>query len=307
MTIVTKALTGEKKPDVQPLVADGGDVEKSAKDIDATAGLNERYHYILRTRAARVSSATTLCLLITALLVMTVGLFGGLYVYRQMTRSRFQKLWCNVPLDTPFADSRVFKNDDDLASPLFSIPQLEQNGLRKIDDDGLTYLFGEDPKADTYFRENFELDMDDEAFSKIDVPDFKNGRMGRFIHEFDSNKTAIVDQSTKRCFIMPLDREKVSPPKTMFDMIQKMSAGYYSVNTHRVRETMRVVLPALEDLSDLGDYIKEECKDKMTYRLEKSTNRVIKKRSIMELEKPYTEFAGMATIEYHIDNLAALS
>jgi len=56
----------------------------------------------------------------------------------------------------------------------------------QIDDDGLTYLFGEDPKSDAYFRENFELDMDDEAFSKIDVPDFKNGRMGRFIHEFDS-------------------------------------------------------------------------------------------------------------------------
>ena len=52
------------------------------------AGLNERYHYILRTRVGRVSSAATLCLLITALLVMTVGLFGGLYIYSQMTRPR---------------------------------------------------------------------------------------------------------------------------------------------------------------------------------------------------------------------------
>lgn len=86
-------------------------------------GLNERYHYILRTRAARVSSATTLCLLITALLVslrllqfmtlvlgvelyltrklflqvMTVGLFGGLYIYKQMTRARVSDLpFCSL-------------------------------------------------------------------------------------------------------------------------------------------------------------------------------------------------------------------
>jgi len=149
------------------------------------------------------------------------------------------------------------------------------------------------------------LDTEDETFAKIDVPDFKNRRMGRFIHEFDSNKTAIVDQSTKRCFIMPLDREKISPPKTMFDMIQKMSAGYYSVNTHNVRENMRVILPAMDDLSDLGEYIKEECKDKSTYRLEKSTNRVIKKRSVDE-EKPFAEFTGKVTIEYFIENLAQL-
>ena len=71
---------------------DGADVEKGTKGTDATAGLNERYHYILRTRAARVSSATTLCLLIMALLVMTVGLFGGLYIYRQMTRTRVRPL-----------------------------------------------------------------------------------------------------------------------------------------------------------------------------------------------------------------------
>lgn len=49
--------------------------------------------------------------------------------------------------------------------------------------------------------------------------------------------------------------------------------GYYSVNTNRVRETMRVVKPPLDDLSDLGQYIQQECNDKTTYRLEKSTSR----------------------------------
>lgn len=312
MTIVTKGLTSEKKGpvDAQPLVKENGaaDVEKGGKGTGTGTGphgLNERYHYILRTRAARVSSATTLCLLITALLVMTVGLFGGLYIYRQMTRARFQKLWCNVPYDYS-SSTRAFplkQGENDLTERLLSIPQL--GNPSKIDDDGLSYYFGDDAKSDAYFREDFELDLDDELFSKIEVPDFKNGRMGRFIHEFDSNKTAIVDQTAKRCFVMPLDRELVLPPKSMFDMIQKMSSGYYSVDTKRVRKTMRVVTPALDDLSGLGEYIKQECLDKATYRLEKSTSRI--KRGAGEAKTlPYAEFAGFGTIEYDIVNIDQL-
>jgi len=323
MTIVTKPLTSEKKPQVggigveihQPLVKN--DLEKGLPKgkLGPNGGLNERYHYILRTRASRVSSATTLCLLITALLVMTIGLFGGIYVYRQMTssRARFQKLWCNVP----YSNSRLYTSgtsNDELNEPLFSIPQLQDNEPRKIDNDGLSYYFGDDSlQADadmaSFFRENFELDVEDEVMAKIEVPDFKNGRMGRFIHEFDSNKTAIVDQSSGRCFVMPLDREKVLPPKTMFDMLQKMSSGYYSVNTRRVRESMRVVQPPLTDFSDLGEYIKQECMDKTTYRLEKSTQRIVK-RSVAKggdkESKPFAETVGYYTIEYDIVNLDQL-
>lgn len=318
MTIVTKPLTSEKKPQagglngefVQPLVK-SSDLEKGIPPPKAAnGGLNERYHYILRTRAHRVSSATTLCLLITALFVMTIGLFGGIYVYRQMTRPRYQKLWCNVPYL-----NNGNSNDDMLAEQLFSISNSDDtNGLRRIDNDGLSYFFGDESMrsdAEKFFRENFQLDVENDIVAKVEVPDFKNGRMGRFIHEFDSNKTAIVDQSTGRCFIMPLDREKVLPPKTMFDMIQKMSSGYYSVNTKRVRETMRVVQPPMDDLSDLGEYIRQECMDKIAYRLEKSTQRIVK-RSVVAKEgqvkgsKPFSETVGYYTIEYDIENLDQL-
>jgi integral membrane protein 2B len=218
MTIVTKPLTSEKKPGDQtaePLVIPNekaGDIEQGNAPIGGKVN-SERYHYILRTRAARVSSATTLCLLITALLVMTVGLFGGLYIYKQMTRARFHKFrgWCNVP-NVPYAESqygRGIGSRNELNEPLFSIPQLN-NPRKTIDNDGLSYYFGDDATAnsDAYFREDFELDLDDQKYAKIEVPDFKNGRMGRFIHEFESNKTAIVDQTSKRCFVMPLDRER---------------------------------------------------------------------------------------------------
>jgi len=323
MTIVTKPLTSEKKPGDQtaePLVIqnpqDKVDIEQGNGNAPIGGKVNsERYHYILRTRAARVSSATTLCLLITALLVMTVGLFGGLYIYKQMTRARFHKFrgFCNVP-NLPYADAQYGRgsgNRNELNEPLFSIPQLLNNPRKTIDNDGLSYYFGDEatPNSDAYFREDFELDLDEQKYAKIEVPDFKNGRMGRFIHEFESNKTAIVDQTSKRCFVMPLDREKVLPPKSMLDMIQKMSEGYYSVNTNRVRETMKVVLPALNDLSDLGQYIQQECLDKSTYRLEKSTARIVKRSIEADAPKalPFTEFTGKYTVEYFIDGMENLA
>jgi len=89
-------------------------------------------------------------------------------------------------------------------------------------------------------------------------------------------------------------------------MIQKMTDGYYSVNTNRVRETMRVVLPPLDDLSDLGQYIQQECVDKTTYRLEKSTSRIVKRDVGKSETVPFTEYTGKYTIQYDIENLDKL-
>ncbi len=44
----------------------------------------------------------------------------------------------------------------------------------------------ESAQTNLFFREEFEIDLDDEKYAKVAVPDFKNGRLGRFIHEFDS-------------------------------------------------------------------------------------------------------------------------
>lgn len=119
-----------------------------------------------------------------------------------------------------------------------------------------------------YFREHFELD-DDEKYEKINVPEFRDDRNGRFIHDFNTNITCIIDQQANRCFIMPLDRENILPPKSLFDLIHKMWSGYYKINTKVIRETMRVVTPPLSDMSNIGQYITRECDDKNVYKLEK--------------------------------------
>lgn len=93
---------------------------------------------------------------------------------------------------------------------------------------------------------------------------------------------------------------------------------------------MRVVLPPLDDLTDVGEYIRQECEDKTTYRLEKSTDRsifrqiihisylvvfngsfniiyyfvfAVFKRSAELKSLPFTEFTGLATMEYDIINI----
>jgi integral membrane protein 2B len=47
------------------------------------------------------------------------------------------------------------------------------------------------------------------------------------------------------------------------------AVGYYEVDTHVVRETMRVVTPPITDYKNVGYYISRECTGVPTYMLEK--------------------------------------
>lgn len=121
-----------------------------------------------------------------------------------------------------------------------------------------------------YFREEFDLDLsDDNSYAKINVPDFRDGRIGRFLHDFKGNQTAIIDESAKRCFVMPLDREAILPPKSLADVILKMYTGYYDINTTSIRKNMRVVTPAVTDLTTISPNIQLACDSMDIYRLEK--------------------------------------
>lgn len=124
---------------------------------------------------------------------------------------------------------------------------------------------------DDIFKEEFDLDMDADV-SKIYVPDFRDGRVGRFLHDFKNNQTAIIDESTKRCFIMPLDRDAVLPPQSLADLIQKMYRGYYDINTTAIRKNMGVILPALDDFTDVSPRVQTACENMSIYRLEKFTS-----------------------------------
>lgn len=123
---------------------------------------------------------------------------------------------------------------------------------------------------DLFFKEEVELGLaDEESFSKIDIPDFRDGRTGRFYHDFKFNQSAIVDVETGRCFVMPLDRSTVELPRNFFDLIMKMQRGEYNIDTSVVKKNMRVVLPAVSDMTTIAPGIADECDGKRTYMLEK--------------------------------------
>lgn len=102
----------------------------------------------IHTRARRVSTTTTLCLLIMALIVVGIGILCGTFLYRQYLQAQMHRFrgWCNIPYDS---------------EPLVSDTDLIGNY--------------KDNSVDSFFQEQFELDLDNEKYEKIDVPDFEMG------------------------------------------------------------------------------------------------------------------------------------
>lgn len=183
---------------------------------------------------------------------------------------------------------------NDLAKFNVALNKMKEDNDYNNNNDGEDYM--------NYFREHFELD-DDEKYEKINVPEFRDDRNGRFIHDFNTNITCIIDQQANRCFIMPLDRENILPPKSLFDLIHKMWSGYYKINTKVIRETMRVVTPPLSDMSNIGQYITRECDDKNVYKLEKYVGGVVKRSADLSKEAKYAHFAGKGIIEVDFVNM----
>lgn len=127
-----------------------------------------------------------------------------------------------------------------------------------------------DVLSEFFFKEEIEMDLsDDQTYTKITVPDFRDGRSGRFLHEFKYNQSLIMDKDNKRCFIMELDRKTILQPQSMYDLMSKMWSGYYNIDTDVVRKNMRIVMPAVTDQSDIAPRIQSECEGMEMYRLEK--------------------------------------
>uniref|UniRef100_A0A646QDI3 Integral membrane protein 2 n=1 Tax=Hemiscolopendra marginata TaxID=943146 RepID=A0A646QDI3_9MYRI len=290
MTIVTKPVS-EKKLDKQeqPLVQNEineGIPKPVKKDVEIE--LPPATYLALRSRAHRISTATTVCVFVTALLVLTIGIIGGVYLYHQFARTKMQRFrgWCSVPYDNDL---------DAFSSRLRGRPVLTDDSHER--DHEVSMENGNQ----LFFKEEFEIDIEHDTFEQIDVPDFTGGRRGRFIHDFSANKTGIIDLDGRRCFVMPLNRSRVLPPNSLLDLVVKMRAGYYEVDTEVVRETMRVVKPPITDYGSLGFYIARECSKLPTYKLERMTKPVFK-RSVEKLSDSlvFTEFAGKKISQYEV-------
>ncbi|XP_066157865.1 uncharacterized protein [Euwallacea fornicatus] len=305
MTILTKPFSEKKDKLVVPLVHDDAlNVETSAPSGDVESQNIHRRIIILPGHARRVSSSTILCLLIVALAVVSVGIIGGKILYNEylsVTRRMHEPYersegWVRIPI-ADFDDNDYDSTEnDDVSMKMMNDDNLKKWNGNMDNEDWKRILSGK------FFQENFEIDAANK-YEKIDVPDFKNGRNGRFIHDFNTNYTGIIDVTGGRCFVMPLNRGNVLPPSSLFDLVHKMWDGYYKVDTKVVRETMRVVTPPVTDTTDIGQYIATECQSMPIYRLEKYVGGISKRSANPESEVKFGQFAGKGIWELDIVNL----
>ncbi|KAF5277708.1 hypothetical protein FQR65_LT03688 [Abscondita terminalis] len=288
MTIISKPIS-EKKSNklVVPLVeneqnADSGDVEAQTPE-------NVRM-VILPARIRRVPTTTTLCLLLTALVVVGIGIVGGTYLYQQYLRSQLRfRGWCTFPYNPDGTKSAMFISPNDGNSQMdYDLSKVNTNLIEN-----------------SFIQEEFELDLENQLYENIYVPDFQNGRSGRFIHDFGTNTTSIVDVTGRRCFVMPLNRNLILPPLSLHDLMSKVSHGYYKINTEMIRETMRVITPPLDkdEIKLLGNYITTQCDGLPIYKLEKYVGGVVKRSAEWGHDLKFPSYAGTQVVELNIVNI----
>lgn len=302
MTVITKAI-GEKKPAEkmeQPLVLDDNESEGGSLNDDLESGRVKKpqicgYYLVLRKH-----SMTTHLLIFTTFLVMAIGIIGGAYIYRNYVEwHKLRTAWYSIPYNLMSAEAALHKKrlPTGISSDSTSIRFLHGNQLP-------IFLTNEElnEQFDDTFQESFEIDLENER-EGVDVPDFRGGRQGRFLHDFNINLTGIIDVDGHSCFVMPLDRQRVLPPRDMYDLLSKMYGGYYEVNTEVVRETMKAVLPAIRDRLSVGTYIARECNNMPIYALEKinNTSTGISKREVKD--PPFVLFSGNKISEFNIMNM----
>ncbi|XP_055917616.1 integral membrane protein 2B [Eupeodes corollae] len=305
MTILTKP-SNEKKSEKIPLpsgmVTSDGQPLPSAPMVAPLSGESDVESMVFNRR--HISASTTIFLFLSALAVMLVGILGGVAIYRMYApaqRSLHYRGMCEIP---------YFQRQNMSIARLYAHPELIKMGdlrnLFSITNESSPSL--NEMPSDEFFREEIELDLtDDESFAKIDVPDFKNGRNGRFMHDFKENESAIIDTSANRCFIMPLDRETTLPPKNFLDLMQKIGTGYYNIDTDRVRMNMRVVTPELTDMTLISQKIASECYDMKVYLLERYISGVYKREArYLSNSGKFAEFSGRKIVEFNLVNIGEI-
>lgn len=127
------------------------------------------------------------------------------------------------------------------------------------------------------FNQTIEYNPADKI-TKIQVSKLGDFSRATIVHDFDLNLTAIADRDNEQCFVLPLDRQSVIPPKNMFDLIIKMQTGYYKPDVLMIEKQFNVELPAITNIDQFGPYIKSDCSKFTTWRLVEKPQR--SKRSV---------------------------
>lgn len=298
MTIITKPLSGvqPKKPDASP-----ADDEKLMKDVPLNmtdkmvedVAMLETDYFISRVRG--IGRMTNACVAVSLIALVVLGTGAAIHSYKVFNLQSSYAGMCRIPLKKMFSESTIvganvrMREEDDEAyqNLLQEADRVNRPALQLI------------PEFKNLFEFDFDIDVEEESYEVTELPEMF---LGRYMHDFKENLTAIVDVLRGRCYTMPLDRTLIPPPRDEFDLIMKMRQGFYSVDYQEIRKNYRVAGGELESLEGLGVLIPRACFSKKTYRLEEMVGQVVVKREAGRLEK-YGEFTGAAVIQYHIEGM----
>lgn len=302
MTIVTKPLSDKKQDQLKKPLVEAGELPQEEHTVVVPFSTGDPI-YVVPGRHSH-SPHTVVCLFLVALAVVGVGALGGLYFYRRighMGHVQTQRIKAFIPIGES-AKLYMPGVDDEMKEEVDLMPDSNIDKFNVHDmnaqADRLLQKFRDELRLNKKgITEEFELD-ETSGYEKISVPDFGIGREGRFIHDFHANKTGIVDINGGRCFVMPLNRDQVLPPRSIVDLLSKIWNGYYEVDTEVIRENYRVELPPVENLEELGRFIYRECVGLPTYRLRPVTDHVFK-RGLSE-SQVFQEFAGKKMTQFRI-------
>jgi len=274
------APSAEKKSDNVPLVTNIEiDPSLQTKDLEAGYVENDRpvrsKFLVLRIINERVYSTWALIYVLLVSLFIIFMMIYGEHIYKAISNAfgnendsyyETEIVGFNDKSVLPLQDiNRDFNSD-------YEMSQLSNIDLQKLESFALNMeklneqlINSED--IFSHFKEEFEMDLKDESYENLN-PILSLNSAVRFIHDFNANVTGILDVEGKQCFVMPLNHTALLPPQSINDLWSKMTSGYYTVDTSNLMNNMRVVKPAIKDLTEYGVYIAKDCASYPTYKLE---------------------------------------
>lgn len=234
----------------------------------------------LAIRRRRSKIWLNIFLILVALLVLAAGITGGVLLYRRLSHKIYRGR-CGF---TALFDEEQ-KDLTDNGTP----HAMAQNDKAKVDPQ--KHAVKVKPK-----RYNMQEDVQviDDKIEKIHMPSFRDFRDTMILHDFEKNYSAIVDYQMQACYVMKLDRKRVSPPRDWIDLIQKFASGYYMPNASVLRRKYRVITPSIRNTEVFGRYISAECLNFHTYRLERMVgdHGIFKRSTGTHLQYAYYEPTG---------------
>ncbi|XP_069614397.1 integral membrane protein 2B isoform X2 [Ranitomeya imitator] len=170
-------------------------------------------------------------------------------------------------------------------------------GIRYTEDDmSLTEPYAEPRVRYHSFKEKIQiLEDEDVELINVPVPEFADSDPADIVHDFHRKLTAYLDLSLNKCYVIPLNTSVVMPPKNFLELLINIKAGTYLPQSYLIHEQM-VVTDRIENVDQLGVFIRRLCQDKETYKLQRRN--VIRGKQKRETENCFNI--------YHFENTFAM-